>query len=141
MPGPDVRKLFLMMALGMIFSSLFGCAGSGQSHSDPSHTAVQEPLPAGKYETREIYVDRDGMNIYGVAHIPSGVEGKSPAVILSHELGATLDRVKGYGEALAEAGYVTVCFDFCGGGWASRGGRCAGYVSPDGKSGSGGCPG
>lgn len=81
---------------------------------------VQEPLPAGKYETREINIDRDGMNIYGVAHIPSGIEGKLPAVIISHELGATLNRVKGHGEALAEAGYVTVCFDFCGGGWASR---------------------
>ena len=122
------------MALGMILSPLFGCTGGGQSHSASSYAMVQ-------YETREINVDRDGMNIYGVAHIPSGIEGKLPAVIISHELGATLDRVKGYGEALAEAGYVTVCFDFCGGGWASRGGRCAGYVSPDGKSGSGGCPG
>ncbi len=72
------------------------------------------------YETREIHVDKEGMDIYGVIHIPSGTEGKMPTVIMSHELGATLDRVKGYGEALAEEGYVTVCFDFCGGGWASR---------------------
>ena len=33
-----------------------------------------------------------------------------------------MDRVKGYGEAFAEEDYVTVCFDFCGGGWASRNG-------------------
>lgn len=108
------------MAFGMILSPLFGCTGGGQSHSASSYAMVQEPLPAGKYETREINIDRDGMNIYGVAHIPSGIEGKLPAVIISHELGATLNRVKGHGEALAEAGYVTVCFDFCGGGWASR---------------------
>ena len=43
-----------------------------------------------------------------------------PVVIISHELGATLDRVKGYGEVLAEGGYVTICFDFCGGGWGSH---------------------
>ena len=61
-----------------------------------------------KYETREIHVDRDGMDLYGVAHVPSGVEEKMPTVIISHELGATLDRVKGYGEALAKEGYVTV---------------------------------
>ena len=73
-----------------------------------------------KYEKREIHVDRDGMDLYGVAHVPSGVEEKMPTVIISHELGATLDRVKGYGEALAKEGYVTVCFDFCGGGWGSR---------------------
>lgn len=48
------------------------------------------------------------------------LEGKMPAVIISHELGATLDRVNGYAEALAEAGYVTCCFDFCGGGMGSR---------------------
>ena len=60
------------------------------------------------------------MDIYGVVHIPSGTEERMPVVIMSHELGATLDRVKGYGEALTKEGYVTVCFDFSGGGWESR---------------------
>ncbi|MCI9105925.1 MAG: alpha/beta fold hydrolase [Lachnospiraceae bacterium] len=93
-----------------------------QSEKDSSqiYQEEQETAVALEYETREIHVDKEGMDIYGVVHIPSGRQGKMPAVIISHELGATLDRVKGYGEALAEEGYVTVCFDFCGGGWGSR---------------------
>ena len=93
-----------------------------QSEKDSSqiYQEEQETAVVLEYETREIHVDKDGMDIYGVVHIPSGRQGKMPAVIISHELGATLDRVKGYGEALAEEGYVTVCFDFCGGGWGSR---------------------
>ena len=138
-----MRRIMLTMALGIgLLSVLCACgnmegernmteavdsesaeANMGyQSESDLSQVYQKEQEMAAvlEYETREIHVDKDGMDIYGVAHIPSGVEGKMPAVIISHELGATLDRVKGYGEALAEEGYVTVCFDFCGGGWGSR---------------------
>lgn len=112
-----MKGIEMMMTAAMCLVSLLcGCMNNKEipNQSAPAVTAT------GAYETREIHVDREGMDIYGVAHIPSGVEGKMPAVILSHELGATLDRVKGYGEALAEAGYVTVCFDFCGGGYGSR---------------------
>lgn len=138
-----MRRIMLTMALGIgLLSVLCACgnvedernmteavdsesaeANMGyQSESDLSqgYQKEQEMAAVLEYETREIHVDKDGMDIYGVAHIPSGVEGKMPAVIISHELGATLDRVKGYGEALAEEGCVTVCFDFCGGGWGSR---------------------
>lgn len=92
---------------------------SGRSAGQAAH-AGQEVAKTAEYETKEIHVDKEGMDIYGVVHIPSGTEEKMPVVIMSHELGATLDRVKGYGEALAKEGYVTVCFDFCGGGWGSR---------------------
>lgn len=110
-----MKGIEMMMTAAMCLASLLcGCMSEKESPTTPAVTAT------GAYETREIHVDREGMDIYGMAHIPTGVDGKMPAVILSHELGATLDRVKGYGEALAEAGYVTVCFDFCGGGYGSR---------------------
>lgn len=89
---------------------------SGRSAGQVAH-AGQEVAKTAEYETKEIHVDKEGMDIYGVVHIPFGTEEKMPVVIMSHELGATLDRVRGYGEALAKEGYVTVCFDFCGGGW------------------------
>ena len=112
-----MKGIEVMMTAAMCLVSLLcGCMSEQNTPTQaaPAVTAI------GVYETREIHVDRDGMDIYGIAHVPAGVEGKMPVVILSHELGATLDRVKGYGEALAEAGYVTVCFDFCGGGYGSR---------------------
>lgn len=130
----------LAVALGMgLMSALCACGnresegntmemiGSESAEADIGNQSVrnssqidQTEQEAAGYETREIRVEKEGMDIYGVVHIPSGTEGKTPTVIMSHELGAALDRVKGYGEALAEEGYVTVCFDFCGGGWASR---------------------
>ena len=138
-----MRRTLLAVALGMcLMSALCACGnkesegnslemiGSESAEANMGNQSVrnssqidqteQEAAMAAGYETREIHVDKEGMDIYGVVHIPSGTEGKMPTVIMSHELGATLDRVKGYGEALAEEGYVTVCFDFCGGGWASR---------------------
>ena len=138
-----MRRTLLAVALGMgVMSALCACGnkesegntmemiGSESAEANTGNQSVrnssqidqteQEAAMAAGYETREIHVDKEGMNIYGVVHIPSGTEGKMPTVIMSHELGATLDRVKGYGEVLAEEGYVTVCFDFCGGGWASR---------------------
>lgn len=106
----------IMTAAMCLLSVLCGCMNE-QNAPNQINSAV---TATGSYETRELHVDRDGMEIYGIAHVPTGVDGKMPAVILSHELGATLDRVKGYGEELAKAGYVTVCFDFCGGGYGSR---------------------
>ena len=138
-----MRRKVLAVVLGMgLMSALCACGnresegntmemiGSESAEANIRNQSVrnssqidqteQEAAMTTGYETREIHVDKEGMDIYGVVHIPSGTEGKMPTVIMSHELGATLDRVKGYGEALAEEGYVTVCFDFCGGGWASR---------------------
>ncbi len=135
-----MRRTVLAVALGMgLMSALCACGnresegntmkmiGAESAEANIGNQSVrnssqidQTEQEAAGYETREIRVEKEGMDIYGVVHIPSGTEGKTPTVIMSHELGAALDRVKGYGEALAEEGYVTVCFDFCGGGWASR---------------------
>lgn len=112
MSGTKMALAFMLS----LFAALFGCV-DGNTLSPPESG---DKTFTGEYETREIHVDRDGMDIYGIVHIPIGFEGKMPAVIISHELGATLDRVNGYAEALAEAGYVTCCFDFCGGGMGSR---------------------
>ena len=38
-----------------------------------------------KNEIREIHVDKEGMDIYEVVHIPFGTEGKMPTVIMSLE--------------------------------------------------------
>ena len=122
-----MRRTVLAVALGMgLMSALCACGNresegntmemieSESAEADIGYQSVrnssqidqteQEAAMAAGHETREIHVDKEGMDIYGVVHIPSGTEGKMPTVIMSHELGATLDRVKGYGEALAEEG-------------------------------------
>lgn len=110
-----MRRTLLAVALGMgLMSTLCACGNreregntmetiesesaeanignqSVRSSSQIDQTEQEEAMEAG-YETREIHVDKEGMDIYGVVHIPSGTEGKMPTVIMSHELGATLDR-------------------------------------------------
>ena len=85
-----MKGIEMMMTAAMcLLSVLCGCMNNKEipNQSAPAATAT------GVYETREIHVDRDGMDIYGIAHVPTGVEGKMPAVILSYDLGATLDLV------------------------------------------------
>lgn len=80
-------------------------------------------IPAGtdyEYETRELYAQRDGHQIYGVIYIPQNTGEPMPAVIFSHGFGGTHAVGTQYAEALAKNGYVVYCFDFCGGGPGSR---------------------
>lgn len=82
-----MKGIEMMMTDAMcLLPVLCGCMNNKEipNQSAPAATAT------GVYETREIHVDRNGMDIYGVAHIPAGVDGKMPAVILSHELGGVV---------------------------------------------------
>jgi predicted dienelactone hydrolase len=72
------------------------------------------PMPTYTYTTKEQWVQNGDMRIYGVAYIPDTSE-KSPLVIFSHELGNDHTSGERYAERLAEAGYATYVFDFCGG--------------------------
>ena len=51
-----------------------------QSERDSSqiYQEEQDIAVALGYETREIHVNKDGMDIYGVIHIPSRRKGKMP---------------------------------------------------------------
>lgn len=66
------------------------------------------------FTTREIWVDNDGQNIYGVAYLPEGAE-TAPLVILSHGLGNSHTSMEPYAQQLAENGYAAYIFDFRGG--------------------------
>lgn len=117
--GKVVKIMVAVFGISLL-SALSGCTITNENSPDIVQEEFASETQNKIYETQEIYVDRDGMKIYGVAHIPSSIKGKMPVVILSHELGATLNRVKNYGESLAKEGYITVCFDFCGGGYGNR---------------------
>jgi hypothetical protein len=57
---------------------------------------------------------RDGLTIRGKIYGKEDVQ--KPAVILSHGFLANQKTCAGYAQLLAELGYVTFTFDFCGGG-------------------------
>lgn len=56
---------------------------------------------------------RDGFTIRGTEYRPQGE--KLPIAIVSHGFMAFQDTVRQYAILLAEMGYVSYCFDFCGG--------------------------
>ena len=73
-----------------------------------------------EFETKELFVQRDGNRIYGVVYLPQNAGEKMPAVLFSHGFGGNYQVGAGYAEALARKGYVVYCFDFCGGSTGSR---------------------
>lgn len=81
-----------------------------------------EIVLSGRYEKRELWVERDGMRIFGVLFVPEGASAQHPrpAVICSHILGATHKNSGKYAREMASRGYVSYAFDFCGGSVESR---------------------
>lgn len=73
-----------------------------------------------EYITEELYVDKNGNQIYGVIYIPQEAGEQMPTVIFSHGYGGNYQVGAQYAEALAAKGYVVYCFDFCGGSPGSR---------------------
>lgn len=56
---------------------------------------------------------RDGLTIRGTEYRPEG--DCLPVAVVSHGFMAFQDTVRQYAVSLAEMGYVSYCFDFCGG--------------------------
>lgn len=56
---------------------------------------------------------RDGLTIRGTEYRPEG--DCLPVAVVSHGFMAFQDTVRQYAVALAKMGYVSYCFDFCGG--------------------------
>lgn len=79
-------------------------------------------MPAStKYRTCELHAQRDGLSIYGQLYLPGDYSGgKLPCVVCAHGFGANFLHNVPYAWYLAERGYAVCCFDFCGGGYASK---------------------
>jgi pimeloyl-ACP methyl ester carboxylesterase len=69
-----------------------------------------------EYAEREISVDNNGANIYGVAYVPDTGAERMPLVIFSHGLMGSYDNHNQFADALATQGVATYSFDFRGGG-------------------------
>ena len=65
----------------------------------------------------EFHCQRDSLTIRGTEYRPLQADAgtKLPVAIVCHGFMAFQDTVRQYARALAEAGYVAYCFDFCGG--------------------------
>lgn len=78
------------------------------------------PAPT-TYQSSELLATRDGLAIYGQLFVPrSASDAPLPTVVCAHSFGANYLSCVPYAWALAERGFATYCFDFPGGGYASR---------------------
>lgn len=79
------------------------------------------PAPT-TYSSRELRAHRGDLSIYGQLFLPRGerAKGPLPTVAAAHGFGANYLHCVPYAWTLAEHGYAVYCFDFCGGGYASR---------------------
>lgn len=67
-----------------------------------------------KYTVEELWCKNGSLNIYGKMYKPNK-SGKLPAVILSHSFSLSSYSLECYAKLLAEEGYASYVFDFCGG--------------------------
>lgn len=65
------------------------------------------------FSKRDFTCQRDSLTIRGTEYRPQG--DSLPIAIVSHGFMAFQDTVRQYAEAMAQMGYVSYCFDFCGG--------------------------
>ena len=82
-----------------------------------SAALASDPVDHSKtyaYRTDTVYVQRDGLMIFGIAYIPEGQYQEWPLVIYAHGIGSNHTAGEPYAKALAEKGYVAYTFDFCG---------------------------
>ena len=79
-------------------------------------------MPASTaYSNRELRAKRGDLSIYGQLYLPGSWDGSPlPTVVCAHGFGANYLHNVPYAWTLAEAGFAVYCFDFCGGGYASR---------------------
>ncbi len=82
------------------------------------------------YETREIHVLHDDVNLYGIAYVPKDDSRSSfPTVIYSHGAGEDHDEDKTTLKSLAMSGVASYAFDYYGWSKRSTGNKGAGYFS------------
>jgi pimeloyl-ACP methyl ester carboxylesterase len=105
-----LRKLILLLAISVLTMLPISCASR----------AVAISRDEGGFITRELPVTRDGISIYGIAHIPANKEGKFPTLIMCHGFSGSFASSIGYAESLARNGIASYVFDFIGGSTNSR---------------------
>lgn len=79
------------------------------------------PAPT-TYSASELCAKRGDLTIYGQLFLPRGekARGALPTIAAAHGFGANYLHNVPYAWELAEHGFAVYCFDFCGGGYASR---------------------
>ena len=96
-----------MLAAMSIFA---GCEKTGIYSTSTSPKTGPPTEPKSRF-----YAYRDNLLIGGYVYTMEGFEGKRPAIIFCTGLDASYAATEPYAIAAADLGYISCCFDFCGG--------------------------
>ena len=107
----------LLWTLLAVLAVMAGCSKSPlPSSTSPSTPQAPEDTEPGYKVTKSGFsASRDNLKIGGYVYTPDGLEGKKPAIILCTGLDATYKETEPYAKAATKLGFVSFCFDFCGG--------------------------
>lgn len=101
-----------------VLTLLAGCTKTNvpSSPKDPEDPEIPStPQPPYTIVRSEFSTTRDELKIGGYVYTPEEVTGKKPAIILCTGLDGTWADTEPYARAATQLGYVSCCFDFCGG--------------------------
>ncbi|MGN0823922.1 MAG: alpha/beta hydrolase family protein [Candidatus Coproplasma sp.] len=93
---------------------------TGTTTDTDTTTDADKTVDKYPYTVEEVYVSKGELKIYGKLYVPNDVEGKMPAVILSHSANLNADSMNSYAISFAERGFIAYAFDFCGSSSKSR---------------------
>ena len=71
------------------------------------------------FSQEELWFNKGEQKIYGILYRPDGIK-EAPLLVVSHGIGSNHRSGAPYAEALVRQGYAVYCYDFCGGGRASK---------------------
>ena len=91
---------------------LTGCGDNNETMLPPDDNTGEAVT---ELDSAEVWCSRDGLRIYGKLYRPKGNADALPAVILAHSHSLTHLAMRRYARQIAEDGFATYCFDFCGG--------------------------
>ena len=108
-----MKRFFFTLALLLLCSMMLtGCGDNNESMLPPDDNTGEAVT---ELDSAEVWCSRDGLRIYGKLYRPKGNADALPAVILAHSHSLTHRAMRRYARQIAEDGFATYCFDFCGG--------------------------
>ena len=108
-----MKRFFFTLALLLLCSMMLtGCGDNNETMLPPDDNTGEAVT---ELDSAEVWCSRDGLRIYGKRYRPKGNADALPAVILAHSHSLTHLAMRRYARQIAEDGFATYCFDFCGG--------------------------
>lgn len=109
------REIVVFDGIDRIYPDYYGLDGGLRTgRNDNTFESPHGCMESGFTESEHIIID-GGRRLFGVLYTPDGMEGRMPAVVLSHGFGDVFTYGDRLARRLASHGYLVYSFDYRGG--------------------------